>query len=236
MRGSSTSGSSRKAKIKSGGETVGGLKKGSPSAAAAGRLGSTQRRRGTKNPPQALTRNEAGRLLIELVYRNENRHRRLRRYPNHHAALFRFILYTGLRLGEALALRWKDVSADGWITVRGATSKTGRGRIVPWKNDAIALGADCRDQERHGNERVFLVEARAFQRGLARAAVRAGVTGRVSPHVLRHTFATWTLAAGANIRVVQLLLGHSSIRTTQLYTHPSKEDLRFAIEAVDALT
>jgi integrase len=173
--------------------------------------------------------------LIELVYRNEKQGRRLRRYPNHHAALFRFILYTGLRLGEALALRWKDVSADLWITVRGATSKSGRGRIVPWKGGAIKIGADSRSGESHGNERVFLVDARAFQRGLARAAVRADVGGRVSPHVLRHTFATWTLSAGANLRVVQLLLGHSSIRTTQLYTHPTKDDLRSAVDAVDPL-
>ena len=150
-----------------------------------------------------------------------------------HRELFRFILYTGLRLGEALGLRWSDISRDfQWITVRAGISKTRRGRIVPWRGALLRITSD---EAPRLMSRIFQVEPRAFQRTLGRAALRAGVTGRVSPHILRHTFATWTLGAGANLRVLQVLLGHSSISSTQLYTHPSKEDLRYAVEAVDPL-
>jgi len=122
-----------------------------------------------------------------------------------------------------------------WITVPASISKTGRGRVVPWRGPHLRICVERGWETPARSARIFNIGARAFQRLLGRAAVRAGVSGRVSPHVLRHTFATWTLSAGANLRVVQLLLGHSSIRTTQLYTHPTKDDLRSAVDAVDPL-
>jgi integrase/recombinase XerD len=66
----------------------------------------------------------------------------------------------------------------------------------------------------------------AAWRSIRRAALTGGVTGHVTPHTLRHSFATHLLEGGADLRVVQELLGHASITTTQLYTHLTGERIR----------
>jgi integrase/recombinase XerD len=86
--------------------------------------------------------------------------------------------------------------------------------------------------EDRGSEPLFLsrrgrrLDRMAAWRVMRAAALRAGLSGRVTPHTLRHSFATHLLEGGADLRVVQELLGHASITTTQLYTHVTGERIR----------
>jgi integrase/recombinase XerD len=150
-------------------------------------------------------------------------------------AMLELLYATGLRVSELVGLRGDQISlAQGVLRVRGKGSKE---RLVP-------LG----DEAQHWIVR-YLKEARPLlhprpepalfitQRGAAmtrqgfwllikRYAVLAGVRSTLSPHTLRHSFATHLLNHGADLRVVQLLLGHSDLSTTQIYTHIAREGLK----------
>jgi integrase/recombinase XerD len=156
-------------------------------------------------------------------------------------ALLELLYAAGLRISEALLLDLEDLSLDGaFVRVIG---KGDRERLVPVGE--VALGAlrawlDGPRQAlvaRHHVEPIrggpLFVGDRgarlARQQGWAavrRAAVLAGITAHVSPHTLRHSFATHLLEGGADLRIVQELLGHASISTTQLYTHVTGERIR----------
>jgi integrase/recombinase XerD len=155
-------------------------------------------------------------------------------------ALLELLYAGGLRVSEALGLDLEDLSlAGGFVRVIG---KGDRERLVPVGDAAIdALGtwvAVVRpawlDPERRGPRGgPLFVSARGRRlgrmeawRALRRAALAAGLPGRVTPHTLRHSFATHLLEGGADLRVVQELLGHASITTTQLYTHLTGERIR----------
>jgi integrase/recombinase XerD len=159
-------------------------------------------------------------------------------------ALLELLYAAGLRIGEALRLDRGDVSLDGgFVRVVG---KGDRERLVPMGEPAVAAireyidGVPAALRERAGwrspvvgaGEAVF-VDGRgrrlgrmAGWRAMQRAAARAGIAGHISPHTLRHSFATHLLEGGADLRVVQELLGHASINTTQLYTHLTGERIR----------
>jgi integrase/recombinase XerD len=152
------------------------------------------------------------------------------------------LLYAaGLRVSEAIGLDREDVSLDGaFVRVIGKGDKE---RLVPigevsidhlgaWLNGPrSALMALYHVEPVRGGP-VFLGDrGRRLARQQAWAAVtaaarRAELGGRVSPHTLRHSFATHLLEGGADLRVVQELLGHASISTTQLYTHLTGERIR----------
>ena len=147
------------------------------------------------------------------------------------------ILYaTGLRVSELLSLPRASLSGDALVLlVRG---KGGRERIVPLSEasrraaDALRAGTvegrwlfPARDP-RHPLSR------QAFDPLVKQAALAAGLDpARVSPHVLRHSFASHMLARGADLRSLQALLGHADIATTQIYTHVLAERLRRLVEA-----
>ncbi|HXW38721.1 MAG TPA: tyrosine recombinase [Acidimicrobiales bacterium] len=162
-------------------------------------------------------------------------------------ALLELLYGTGARISEAVGLSLSDLSRDdGLISLFGKGSKE---RLVPLGGPAqLALDRWCgpdgrpllspaRWARRSDAEAVFLnVRGGRLSRQGAWAAVRAraeraGLGQRVSPHVLRHSCATHMLAHGADIRVVQELLGHVSIATTQIYTRVSPEHLRRSYEA-----
>jgi integrase/recombinase XerD len=146
------------------------------------------------------------------------------------------VLYgSGLRVSELAALKTAEINLDdGFLVCRG---KGGKERIVP-------LGrSSCNAIRRYlvevrplvdadGREELFLSRrGRPFTRQgvwklLRQHAARAGLSAKISPHVLRHSFATHLLERGADLRSVQLMLGHSQITTTQIYTHVSREQLR----------
>jgi integrase/recombinase XerD len=148
------------------------------------------------------------------------------------------ILYaTGLRVSELLSLPRSALAGDAqFLLVRG---KGGRERMVPL-SDAAKEAAAAMSTLQEGSSR-WLFPGRDPRRPLTRqaffalvkqVAAAAGIEpARVSPHVLRHSFASHLLARGADLRSLQLLLGHADIATTQIYTHVLSERLRKLVEA-----
>ena len=153
------------------------------------------------------------------------------------------VLYgAGLRVSELVGLPIPGLDARrGVVRVRG---KGGKERIVPLGEPALIAVADWLEHGRpllmkpgRSSEALFvsrrgtaMTRQNFFQR-LRGIAVRAGVpTDRVSPHVLRHAFATDLLEGGADLRAVQTMLGHADLATTQIYTHVSRGRLRSLVE------
>jgi integrase/recombinase XerD len=156
-------------------------------------------------------------------------------------ALLELLYAAGLRVSEAIGLDREDVSLDGaFVRVIGKGDKE---RLVPIGEVSIdhlnawldgprpTLMAHHHVDPVRGGPLFLGDRGRRLARQQAWTAVtaageRAGLTGRVSPHTLRHSFATHLLEGGADLRVVQELLGHASISTTQLYTHLTGERIR----------
>jgi integrase/recombinase XerC len=156
-------------------------------------------------------------------------------------ALLTFLYNTGLRVGEFCALNRADVQlpAEGW----GQVQLVGKGRRLRWVplNAAARRTLDAylaRREDEHPALFLNRSGARFSVRGVAllvnRYLQRIGVTDRSGPHLLRHTFATHSLRARPNLRAVQELLGHSSVTTTQRYTHMSADDLREQVAELPA--
>lgn len=153
------------------------------------------------------------------------------------------VLYaTGLRVSELVGLPFAAVARDPRVLlVRGKGDKE---RMVPLTDAAMAAIADykaVRGAFVIGKTSAFLFPSRSAEGHLTRrrfgqllddVAVEAGIDpGRVSPHVLRHAFATHLLDHGADLRSVQQMLGHADISTTQIYTHVLAERLRALVES-----
>ena len=152
------------------------------------------------------------------------------------AAMMEAMYSCGLRVSELVGLRLGDLFFDdGFVRVTGKGDKQ---RLVPVSGaarDRIAAWLAVRDGS--GNTDVLFLNIRG--RGLTRvmvftilreAAAAAGISKTVSPHTLRHSFATHLLEGGASIRQVQELLGHESILTTEIYTHLDTAHLRRTID------
>ncbi|MFQ6069142.1 MAG: site-specific tyrosine recombinase XerD [Candidatus Aminicenantales bacterium] len=154
-------------------------------------------------------------------------------------AILEMLYATGLRVSELVALRTKDVNYDeGFLICRG---KGGKERMIPLNKSALkALQQYCADVRslllKGETEILFLTRrGRAFTRQgiwklLKSYALKVGLASKISPHILRHSFATHLLERGADLRSIQLMLGHSQIMTTQIYTHVSREKLREVYE------
>lgn len=186
--------------------------------------------------PKALSEDEVGELL-EAVPGDDARARRDR-------AILETLYATGARISELVGLDVADVDLDA-RTVR-LLGKGDRERVVPIGRSARAaieayLGGGREELVRPGrvhrttalflNARGGRLTRQGCWKIVGRAGERAGLAGRLSPHVLRHSAATHMLDHGADIRVVQELLGHASISTTQVYTKVSPERLRAVYEA-----
>ncbi len=186
--------------------------------------------RKTQRLPRVLTREEVARLLREpkgtepLALRDR--------------ALLEVMYASGLRVSEVTGLELGDIDLDeGMLCARGKGSKE---RLVPVGRQAIAaLGAYC------ARGRPVLLGARSESKlfvnrrgsGLTRQGLYkivqghargAGLEARMSPHTLRHSFATHLLAGGCDLRSLQEMLGHADLATTQVYTHLSAERLKDA--------
>jgi integrase/recombinase XerD len=150
---------------------------------------------------------------------------------------------TGMRVGELCKLSIDDVSPDG--AVLRIQGKGARDRIayitdakllhelheIRQSRQKSEIGAGMLFVNRYGSR----LRPQSVRSKLRRLANDAGLTRRVTPHMLRHTAATLLIETGVDIRFVQRLLGHSSIATTEIYTHVSDEALRLTLERANVL-
>ncbi len=151
-------------------------------------------------------------------------------------AILEVFYSTGIRVSELVGLNWCDIDFElGIVRVVGKGSKE---RIVPIGDVAMASLRDYGLEQRKkwnvpskGENPVFLnnggkrITTRSVGRIVAKHLQRSGIAVRVGPHGLRHTFATHLLNSGADLRVIQELLGHASLSTTQRYTHLNLDEL-----------
>ena len=186
--------------------------------------------------PRTLSRDEIERLLAASGAREDGAAARM-------LALVEMAYASGLRVSELLALKVEAVRRDpSWLIVRG---KGGKERLAPLNTparQAITAWLAVREARRKvlpsgakAPDSPWLFPStgasghltpRRFAQLLDQAAIDAGIDpARVSPHVLRHAFATHLLEGGADLRVVQTLLGHADIATTQIYTHVATDRL-----------
>ncbi len=188
--------------------------------------------RDRKRLPTVLSADELRRLFDVVAH-----------HPRHKALLM--TLYgAGLRISEALQL--KPVDIDGrrmLIHVRGG--KGNKDRMVKLSAQLLAALRDAWRSRPANDAGIWLfpqvnrpdraMEPGTAERMVSRAARRAGIPKRVTPHTLRHSYATHLLDAGVDLRTIQLLLGHSNLKTTSLYMHVSQARLRAAASPLDLL-
>jgi len=195
-----------------------------------------------KNPAKTIVSPRIGRPLPKLLTIDEIRG--MLELPNtdeplgaRDKAILEVLYSTGIRAGELVALRTKDVDLiGGSLKIRGKGRKERIGPLGSYAAEAlrqyIAVRTLLRPTVAAGdglflNARGGPLTTRSVQRIVSKYA-RAALTGRddVTPHTLRHSYATHMLDAGADLRVVQELLGHANLSTTQIYTHVTTERLR----------
>ena len=180
-----------------------------------------------KRIPNVLTKEEVKKLLDAC----KNRKSRL---------MLSLLYAAGFRVSELVSLKHSDLSFD---------EKTGHIRQAKGKKDRIfnipnflmdALKEQAEMQKQSGQEFLFSgargrLTERNIQKIVKNAAKKAGIQKDVHPHTLRHSFATHLLESGTDIRYIQALLGHSSISTTEIYTHVSSEALKKIASPIDGL-
>ena len=145
-------------------------------------------------------------------------------------AMLETLYATGLRVSELVALRTFEVNLDsGVVRVMGKGAKE---RLVPLGEEAVDWISRYMKERKDSSDALFLTSRgrgmtrQAFWHLIRRYGKRAIPGKKLSPHVLRHAFATHLINHGADLRVVQLLLGHADISTTQIYTHVARERLK----------
>jgi len=150
-------------------------------------------------------------------------------------AMFETLYATGLRVSELVGLTIDRVRLDpGYVRIVGKGRKE---RLVPlglaaidWIERYSDAGRALLDRDRRPelflNHRGGVMTRQGFWKILRQHAQQAGIKTKLSPHVIRHSFATHLVENGADLRAVQMMLGHSSLTTTEIYTHVARERLR----------
>ncbi|RLG49074.1 MAG: hypothetical protein DRO00_10445 [Thermoproteota archaeon] len=178
-----------------------------------------KRPRRARSLPNPLSIEEMKKMLEEA------RRLGLREY-----ALMRFMYATGVRASELLELRWADLDLRSRTAlIRG---KGGKNRIVIFDEETSLAISKYRALVKKvlmasSQDRVFLMKSyMTLSKMIKKIAKLAGIKRNVTPHLIRHSFATHLLEAGADLRVIQELLGHTTLRSTQIYTHVSRKHLK----------
>lgn len=192
-----------------------------------------------KKLPKCLSHNEVASLISTPSPERSTR----RVLDNQMAIAVRLMVATGLRVGELCRLRVEDIAPDGAsLRIHG---KGARDRIAYIAEATLRKELQCLVSSRERiagvgaplflNRRGGKLHPQSVRQRLHRATKAAGLSRRITPHMLRHTAATLLIETGVDIRIVQRLLGHSSIATTEIYTHVSDEALRTSLERANVL-
>ena len=181
--------------------------------------------------PDVLSLEEIDRMIAQIDMSKSESHR--------NRAIIEMLYGSGLRVSELVNLRLSDMySKEGYMRITGKGSKQ---RLVPVSPVAVKwFGYWMEDRNRLDikPEAVDIAFVNRYGRQLTRAMIftiiktlarEAGIQKTISPHTLRHSFATHLLQNGADLRIIQQLLGHESISTTEIYTHVDIQDLREAV-------
>lgn len=183
--------------------------------------------RAEKKLPTVLSPEEVARLLRAVPHAK-------------HRAVLTTVYAAGLRISEAVALQVRDIDSERMV-IHVRHGKGHKDRTVMLSPQLLTL---LRAYARRVRPREWLFPGRrpdrpldlsAVQRACAQACRAAGLGKRATVHTLRHSFATHLLEAGTDLRLIQTLLGHGSIRTTALYTHVSAQRLRATPSPLDRL-
>ncbi len=155
--------------------------------------------------------------------------------------IIEFLYSSGLRISECLNLKVKDINfKERYGIVRGGKGKKDRIFILSKKvcedlEDFIAIQGKSSDNYIFTNKYGRKLTARYVQKMLNKITLKCGIDKKVTPHALRHSFATHLLNKGVDIRKIQELLGHSNLSTTQIYTKVTTEDLKKIKSPLDEL-
>jgi site-specific recombinase XerD len=177
--------------------------------------------------PSVLSRSEVRRLFAVL----ENLK---------HLAILMVAYSAGLRVSEVLGLRVSDIDSERMV-LHVRSGKGRKDRFVPLSSVLLDVlrrywvKTHPRDVLFPGEDLEKAMSPMAVAAFCRKAAVKAGIQKRVTPHLLRHTFATHHLESGTDVRTLQMILGHSSLRTTSLYLHVSTERIQAATSPLDTL-
>jgi integrase/recombinase XerD len=178
-----------------------------------------------KKLPEVLTREE----VKNLINSSDNRKSRL---------IISFLYSSGLRVSELVNLKKEDLDFNertGWVR-KGKGSKDRIFTISQGLSDELKQFI-----EEKGQDGAYLfsknkpLTTRNIQKIIKGTRERAGINKRITPHTLRHSFATHLLEGGTDIRVIQAMLGHASLNTTQVYTHISSDQIKKVSNPLDSL-
>lgn len=179
-----------------------------------------------KKLPVVLTKDEVRRLIAAATHEKSR-------------LLIKLLYASGLRVSECLALTVEDLELGERIAwVRGG--KGGKDRMVILSESLVQTLQGYLAKQDITSGPLFVgrsgaMKPRNAQAIIAKTARRAGITKAVTPHKLRHSFATHLREGGTDLRVIQELLGHASIQTTEIYTHVSSEEKRKVVSPLDQL-
>lgn len=195
----------------------------------------------TENPVPAFFLQRASRKLPQILGRDEVQSLIHQPDPGtplglRDQAMIELLYATGLRVSELISLQTHQINLEGdYLTVKGKGSKV---RVVPFgkwaKEMLLRYLKELRPKLSKGRASSFLFLTRSgkaitrqgFWKLIRRHALAAGIEKKVTPHTLRHSFATHLLEGGADLRAVQSMLGHADISTTQIYTHVNSARLK----------
>ena len=171
-----------------------------------------------------LSKQDIERVHLQLRFKVRNRH------------IFDLLLNTGLRVGELCKIEFQDVRLNV-LTIRAGIAKNRKERIIPLNN--IALGVINKLMELRArklgryqqNDKILGVSVRRVQKIFEE--LKEGVSINLTPHKCRHTFATRLVNSGVSTRIVQVLLGHADISSTEIYTFVTREALQEAVALLE---